>query len=152
MCPVSVGSCHSEGPELEEFVLLGRLFLILGLFPAIPYLGPPECGRSIPSMWVGTRVQCFPLLPFCLALFSWRPHSSSDPKAVEICSSNMIHDVWLSHLSWFQSSREEFVHHWLFHSRCFLLSCERKCTCCDITKRVVGLLYFLHNCMTTIWL
>lgn len=34
VCPVSVGSCPSEGPELEEFVLHSCLLLILGLFPA----------------------------------------------------------------------------------------------------------------------
>lgn len=35
VCPISVGSCHPEGPELEEYVLCSRLFLILRLFPAI---------------------------------------------------------------------------------------------------------------------
>lgn len=35
VCPISVGSCHSEGPELEQFVLHSCLLLILGLFPAI---------------------------------------------------------------------------------------------------------------------
>lgn len=38
VCPLSTGSCHSEGPKLEEFALWNTsssAFFILGSFPAI---------------------------------------------------------------------------------------------------------------------
>lgn len=50
--------CMSEGLNLRSLSSAAFLFLTLGLFPAIFCWLPstPECGRSIPSMRVGTEV------------------------------------------------------------------------------------------------